>query len=58
MSNKGMEMEQDENYYTDYAKGINDCLVGVPSKSGQSDRYNQGYSDQYALEQVISGGGK
>jgi len=47
---------KDENYYTDYAKGINDCLAGKPHKSGQSERHDQGYNDQYTLEQVISHG--
>ena len=49
-------MEQDNNHYTDYAKGINDCLAGKPHKPDQSDRYDQGYGDQYSLEQVISRG--
>jgi len=49
-------MEQDQNHYTDYAKGINDCLAGKPAKTGQSERYNKGYGDQYDLEQVISHG--
>lgn len=49
-------MEQDENYYTDYAKGVNDCLAGKPHKEGQGERYDKGFSDQYTLEQVISHG--
>lgn len=48
-------MEQDEDYYIDYADGIRDCLLGKPQEVGKSERYDQGYSDQYTLEQVISG---
>ena len=46
---------KDENYYTDYAKGINDCLDGKEPEDDVSDRYEQGYGDQYELEQIISG---
>lgn len=49
-------MEQDENHYTDYARGINDCLADEPHQAGKSDRYDQGYNDQFTLEQVISHG--
>ena len=50
------KMEQDENHYTDYAKGINDCLAGKSHQAGNSSRYDQGYQDQFTLEQVISHG--
>lgn len=43
-----------EGYYTDYADGIRDCLDDKLAMITGSDRYNQGYSDQYTLEQVIS----
>lgn len=42
----------DENYFIDYADGIRDCINGEPHEADQSARYDQGYSDQYTLEQV------
>jgi hypothetical protein len=39
---------------TDYEKGVNDCLIGIPHKEGMSDEYTNGYSDQYTAEQIAS----
>ena len=36
----------------EYMRGMKDCRDGVPHKSNQSEDYDNGYSDQYTLEQV------
>jgi hypothetical protein len=38
----------------DYERGKRDCEHGEPHQPGQSERYNEGYSDQYAIEQRIT----
>lgn len=48
-------MNIDQNYYTDYYKGIRDCHENKPAKKDSSDRYYQGWGDQFSLEEVISG---
>lgn len=34
-----------------YVQGVADCKAGRLAEMGKCDAYNQGYSEQYALEQ-------
>jgi len=37
---------------TDYERGEYDCVHGHEALEGQSDKYNEGYGEQYAREQM------
>jgi len=43
--------------YFEYEMGKRDCDVGNPVKDGMSDKYYQGYGDQFCKEQQQSQGG-
>lgn len=47
---KPLTKEQLENVL-EYDKGVNDCINGVIHKS-KNPAYDQGYTDQYAFEQI------
>ena len=36
-----------------YMQGVKDCKNGEPHSSGKGEAYDQGYADQYEIEQVI-----
>lgn len=38
----------------EYNKGREDCFNGVPHEVGKGDRYDEGYSEQYAFEQQLT----
>ncbi len=37
-----------------YEQGVTDCANGVPHADGKGERYDEGYSMQYELEQRAS----
>lgn len=45
---------KDFNSLTDYEKGEYDCLAGYQCLPDQTQEYLNGYSDQYAQEQIES----
>ncbi len=41
----------------DFEQGMTDCAEGIPHKDGKGQRYDDGYSFQYELEQKASANG-
>jgi hypothetical protein len=37
--------------FSDYERGEYDCVHGHDAEDGESDKYYQGYAQQYAVEQ-------
>lgn len=37
--------------FSDYERGEYDCVHGYDAEDGESDKYYQGYAQQYAVEQ-------
>ncbi|MAD28984.1 MAG: hypothetical protein CMP00_04870 [Woeseiaceae bacterium] len=37
--------------FSDYERGEYDCVHGHEAEDGESDKYYQGYAQQYAVEQ-------
>jgi len=40
--------------FNDFVRGQADCRNGVEHKSGQSKSYDEGYSAEYQMEQIVS----
>ena len=38
----------------DYQQGVEDCKRGKPHKPGKSPAYDQGYANQYEVEQRVT----
>jgi hypothetical protein len=42
------------NEFDDFVRGQQDCRDGIEHKSGQSDKYDAGYSHEYQAEQILN----